>query len=436
MSKNSFLYQVRQKLSECWPFFRHVANRFNQDHCFHVAATLTVTSLLSLVPVMAVTVSVLAMFPAFQRFGRQLQEFIFDNFVPSFGVVVQEHLLGFVDQALKLRVIGTLLFIATALLLIAAIDHALNNIWQVKTQRPVSRTLLAYWAVITLGPLLLGASIGLTSYFFSISGITEMAWFQRFFYTLMPWAFTATALSILYVMMPNRTVSFAHGVTGGVVAAGFFELAKIGFAAYVSWVPTYELVFGTLAAVPLFVLWVNLSWLIFLLGAEITHALSVYRSQSRVFLQDKLTVSFHFLRYLWQAHQEGENLGRSELLSLEPGLAEDTFLEVLDGLTKAHLVTILPTGRYQLARDLRSVTLAQLHRALPWCLPRQQGVPASDSRSAIEARYPGYVSALQRAWQALDDVLDTPLETLYRENDTCRENDASTGTGSEISTRN
>jgi membrane protein len=396
----------------------------------YVAAALTLTSLLAVVPIMTVTLSVFASFPAFQKLGLQVEEFLFRNFVPTTGAAVQEYLVRFVDQASRIQLVGIIFFLATAVLLIAAIDKALNEIWQVKLNRPFMRTFLLYWAVLTLGPIMLGVSIGLTSYLVSFPTIFETVidfGLQQLIYTITPLALAAVAFTFLYFTVPNRPVRVSHAVIGGGVAAILLEVAKRGFALYVTWVPTYRLVFGALAILPLFLIWLYLSWLVTILGAEIARALAVYRFHQRDHVVDKFNISYRVLQHFWQEHQDGNYVSTKGLLALEPILSEETIREVLGFLIEARFVGVLANGRYQLARDLRKVTLAELYRLSPWRLPTQYHAPDLQTGDINQGPAPikestGYSHALEKASQALDATLNISLETLYRE----RENAACT----------
>lgn len=389
----------------------------------YVAAALTLTSLLAVVPIMTVTLSVFASFPAFQRLGLQVEEFLFRNFVPTTGAAVQEYLARFVEQASRIQLVGIIFFVATAVLLISAIDKALNEIWQVKSSRPFIRTFILYWAALTLGPIMLGISIGLTSYLVSFPtmfGTVIASGLQQFLYTIIPLALAAAAFTLLYLTVPNRPVRAFHAVIGGGVAAILLEVAKRGFAIYVTWVPTYRLVFGALAVLPLFLIWLYLSWLVTILGAEIARALAVYRFHQRGPLVDKFNISYRVLHHLWQAHQDGNYVSTKGLLKLEPVSSEETIREVLGSLIEARFVGVLADGRYQLARDLRQVTLAELYRLSPWRLPTPDQTPDLHVGEINRGPDPinestGYSRALGEASQALETALNVSLETLYRE---------------------
>ncbi len=255
---------------------RYTAVRFQHDRCAQAAAALTFTSLLALVPLMAI---VFASFTAFAVFGdvrEQLQAFIFESFVPHVGDVVSENLSRFAENAGRLTVVGTVILGVTALMLLLTIQDSFNRIWRVAETRPPWVRWPAYWTLLSLGPLLLAASFSLSTYLFAaarsidVDALTgPLAWITE----MAPMLLTAAALCPMYWLMPNYPVQWRHAMVGGLAAAGCFEVLKRGFALYVANFPSYEVVYGAMAAFPLFLVWAYLSWVVVLLGAELTASL-------------------------------------------------------------------------------------------------------------------------------------------------------------------
>jgi len=234
---------------------------------------------------MAVMLAVLSAFPAFHNLIERTQDFIFQNFVPASGEVIQNYIQQFVDQASDLPGLGIVFLILTALFLMNTIDAALNNIWRVQRNRRLISKFLIYWSVLTLGPVLLAVSIAITSYLISLPLFVEsitIGSMKPTLLTLMPFMATTLALTMLYIIVPNLNVPVYMGITGGVLAAVLFEVAKKGFTVYVTSVPTYATLYGALAIIPIFLIWIYVSWIIVLLGAEISSCLatfSVYRDK-------------------------------------------------------------------------------------------------------------------------------------------------------------
>ncbi|GJM06373.1 MAG: hypothetical protein DHS20C10_01070 [marine bacterium B5-7] len=258
---------------------KQVATRFQANQGFSNAAALTYTTLLALVPLMTVSLSLLSTFPVFNSVQGKIQHFIFSNMIASSGKIVEQYLVKFSSHVNHLPAAGLVFLLFTALLLIMNVEKTLNRIWGVKRTRPIIQAFLLYWAILTLAPILLGASITISTYLFSlpyINGVTSTlnVHFMRF----LPWFCISIAFTIVFVGMPNCRVPVKSGVLAGVSAGLLFELAKKIFALYIKHFPTYEVLYGALAAIPIFLIWMYCCWVITLIGAELSVALS--RDQS------------------------------------------------------------------------------------------------------------------------------------------------------------
>lgn len=256
-------------------FATRVWLRFFEDHVQTNAAALAFTSVLALVPAAAVMFSMLSVFPVFQDWSLALERFVYDNLVPATGELVQSHLQEFIGQTGRLTAFGLLFLLVSALLLLFTIEETLNKIWRVENSRSVVQRLLSYWAVLTLAPLLMGASLSLTSYLVStaLQGEGNVAEARSWFLSLLPFLFEAMAFVLLYTAVPNKPIRFLHALAGGMVAAMLFEITKRSFTWYISNFHSYEIIYGALSSIPIFLLWIYLSWLVVLVGAEITAAL-------------------------------------------------------------------------------------------------------------------------------------------------------------------
>lgn len=256
-------------------FFPYLWRRVGENGLQVTAGHLAYVSLLSLVPMLAVVLSVFSAFPGFAGLRADLESFVYNNFVPTAGETVQLYLSQFVDNASKMTAVGVLFLAVVALLLISNIDKALNRIWRVKTRRRAIYSFSMYWMILTMGPMLMGASIAVTSYLVSMKlfSDTGLSGAYAFFIERLPFLFSVSAFTLLYMLVPNTRVRLHHAVIGAFVAALLFEAGKRGFAWYVTQFPSYEAIYGALATIPILFLWVYLSWIIVLLGAEITAAL-------------------------------------------------------------------------------------------------------------------------------------------------------------------
>ncbi|MGY5581202.1 virulence factor BrkB family protein [Vibrio cincinnatiensis] len=239
------------------------------------AGYLAYITLLSLVPMLTVLLSILSSFTIFDNVGEVIQDFVITHFVPAAGDAVSQALLEFVTNTGKMTAVGGAFLFIAALMLISNIDKNLNYIWRVRNKRRPVFSFSMYWMILTLGPILVGTSIAVTSYITSLKVLDSEALSGafNFFLRRLPFLLSLFAFIGLYVLVPNKKVRFVHALSGAFVAAILFELSKKAFAFYITQFPSYQLIYGALAAIPILFVWVYLCWLIVLIGAEVTAAL-------------------------------------------------------------------------------------------------------------------------------------------------------------------
>lgn len=256
-------------------FARYLLTRMGHDRVNVNAGYLTYITLLSIVPMLTVLLSVLSSFAVFENAGDAIQDFVITNFVPAAGDAVKGALLEFVANTGKMSAVGGGFLFVAALMLISNIDKNLNYIWRVKNKRRAVFSFSMYWMVLTLGPILVGASIAVTSYVTSLKVIESetISGLYNLLLSWLPFLLSFSAFVGLYMLVPNKKVHLSHAAFGAIVAALLFEASKKGFAAYITQFPSYQLIYGALAAIPILFVWVYLCWLIVLVGAEVTAAL-------------------------------------------------------------------------------------------------------------------------------------------------------------------
>ena len=257
-----------------------VVRRFSEDRSSQTAGSLTYTTLLALVPLLTVALTVSTALPLFDRMVEALQDFVLDNFLPDTPAVdmFAQQLNDFSERAGRLRAIGLATLLVTAVMTMHTIDDSLNRIFHSARQRPLLKRIVLYIVVLTFGPLLIGASLSMTTYLVVGSlGAVNLDWLAEHVLRFLPFVLTCVTLTLLYILVPNRLVAFRHAAVGGLLAGIAFELAKRGFAVYVSQFPTYTLIYGTFATLLLFLLWMYVSWLIVLGGATLTAMLPSLR---------------------------------------------------------------------------------------------------------------------------------------------------------------
>jgi membrane protein len=266
--------------------------RFIEDRCLIGASALSYTSIVSLVPLTAVALVIFSGFPIFSSVRERLLNLILDNFAPDVGDEAAKWFAFAATNAAQTTALGIVVLVASAILLLATIEDQLHLIFRVTVQRSWGQRLLVYWTVLTLGPLLLGVAL-------SVSGDLD-GWFSaaapsltgRFspaelmpgtvaaarasvsqLLRLLPMAMEVLAITMLYCLIPQRTVRWSAGLFGAVVAVALLQVLKLGFSLFVGHLSTYNKVYGALAGVPIFLLWMYIFWIAVLLGAELTASL-------------------------------------------------------------------------------------------------------------------------------------------------------------------
>ncbi|GAB4511785.1 MAG: hypothetical protein Tsb0026_15150 [Sulfuricaulis sp.] len=264
---------------------RWVVQRFREDRCTRVAGALSFTTLLALVPLTAVTFAIFSRFEMFGSWMTMVQEFIYGNFVPASGEAVSRYLQKFAANAGKLTIWSLLFLFLTSLMLMATIERVFNDIWHVPHTRKRLHRYLSYGALLVLGPVLMGISLASTSYLISLplfSRHAPLGEVKVFLLAAAPVVFEWLAFWALYVVVPNYHVRLRHGLIGSLIATVAFEIAKRGFAFFVMYFANYKAIYGAVAALPVFLIWVYLSWTIILLGAVVTATLPEWRRPQAV----------------------------------------------------------------------------------------------------------------------------------------------------------
>ena len=392
-------------------FLRYALRRFQVDGCLRAAASLSYATLLSLVPLIAIALAVLSAFPVFDSARDQIQALILRNFLPETSAAVSDKLAEFVQNARQMTAPGVLALAVTTLLLMANINAALNAIWRTQERRPLPARILAYWALMTLGPLLLGASLSLSGYAFAVvqwSGIEAYTSNLIAFSDLVSISLAALGFTMLFHVMPARTVAFRHALTGGVTAAVIFEGLKFGFGLYLENFPTYQAVYGALSTVPIFLVWMYLSWAVVLFGAEVAASLPEWRASLRpdrsLNAGARLALSLALLSRLRAAQATGDLQDERSLAEGLPA-TPTAFHEVLGCLAAGGLAVRANGDRWLLARDLSKATLEELCRALGLDLAPGRGWPRIAAAAVLGLETAGRGS-LERS---LEDLLkETP----------------------------
>jgi membrane protein len=345
-------------------FARYVAAKFKRDKCTQMAASLTFDTLLSLVPLITIALTLFSAFPVFADFSAQIKHFLLGNMLPDTGgKMISYYVEQFAESASKLTAFGLVFLALTAMLVMVTIDNAFNTIWHVSKPRPLIKRVLVYWAVLTLAPLLIGASLSLTSWLVGLSiGYTQQTpIFGTLTLKVVPVVLTTLAFSLLFRVMPNRYVPIRHAFIGGVVAATAFETMNRLFGFFIEHFSTYKLVYGAFASIPIFLFWIYLSWLTILFGALIAASLSRWRHRGA--RQFNNATQFYFAVRILGAMQAGlvNGVVQSETsLSEQLHLAYEETEQILDKLLRAKFVRQLSETDWVMIRDPEYIALREL----------------------------------------------------------------------------
>ncbi|MBI3221620.1 MAG: YihY family inner membrane protein [Nitrosomonadales bacterium] len=347
-------------------FMRFVVMRFKQDRCAQIAASLTFTTLLSLVPLITIALTMFSAFPVFDDFSSEIKSFLTTNLMPEkAGGVIARYMQQFAESATRLTALGIAFLTVTAMLMMLTIDQAFNVIWRVSRPRPLLKRLVIYWAVLTLSPLLIGASLSLTSWLvgLSLGYAKHIPVFGVGSLKILPVLFTTLAFAMLFRLVPNRHVPRVHAWIGAVVAAAVFESMNRVFGYYISHFPTYKLVYGAFASVPIFLLWIYFSWLAILVGAVIAASLSHWRAPAARKLSSaaQLLDALRVLRFMVQGLEQGRVSTFSEL-SKALYLGYDSLEKILEKLAGADMVRKVQVEGWLLMRDASHIHGAELIR--------------------------------------------------------------------------
>ena len=377
-------------------FCRYLLRRFGEDNCPKNAAALTYTTLFAVVPVMTVTYAMLAAIPAFNQVSGQIEGFIFDNFVPSTGAALREYLGEFSQQARQLTGIGVGVLMVTAFLMLVNIEKAFNAIWRIRQPRRGVSSFLLYWAVLSLGPLLLGAGFVVSTYLASLSFLSGDAVLASAWRELLGWLpllLSIVAFTLIYVAVPNTRVQLKHALAGGALVALLFEGAKACFALYVTLFPSFQLIYGAFASFPLFLLWIYVSWLIILFGAELVCNLGSSAAWQRS-TYPWLVSLLGLLRIFMQAQNSGQVVDLPRVNATGAAMPEDVWLGLTEWMERQRLITRAQQGGYVLSRDLAQMEMSELFAELPHTIPRVAALPTS--LRGDHSWYPPVREALER----------------------------------------
>ena len=375
------------------------------DHdCLNAAAALTYTTLFAVVPLMTVTYTFFSLIPEYAQVGEQVQSFIFQNFVPGSSDVVQEKLSEFADRAQNLTFVGFAILFGTAFMMLVTIEKSFNTIWHVAEPRRGLQRFLLYWGVLSLGPASLIVGILSSIYLFSLPLVTEMDTFGivETFLGYLPVFLSLAGFTVLYYAVPNCHVPFRHAFAGGFVTMIVFQAAFVLFTQS-SRSFTYDAVYGAFAAIPVFLVWLYLVWVIVLCGAIFVRCLALPREREE-HAEPLVVKAARVLQLFHQAHLEGESVSDKKI-SRTVVLNRDEHEKMFSVFQEYNLLVQTEDERWVLGRNLKSITLWDLYRSLP------DGLELARLKQIKDL--PGVVEPLISITQFGSNEMSVSLDTIF-----------------------
>lgn len=403
LTRDKALHYVRRVQQ----FIELMVKQLRDTYCQKSAAQLTYVTLFALVPLMTVTYSMFSAIPAFQGLGEEMQRLIFANMVPETGHELLGHLQEFSQQARRLTLVGVAFLVASAYFMLANIEKNFNLVWGVaRGRRGISKFLL-YWAVLSLGPLLLGAGLAMSTYLASLrlfmDGYEALGIFTWIF-EFSPWVLTSATFTLLFAAVPNCRVPLKHAFMGGLVAALAFELLKFGFGIIVAR-SSLSSIYGAFAIVPLFLLWVNLTWIVILAGAVLVHTIGIYQVALRDRGYPDLVAALVVLWHFYERSAQGGGLDDNELLRL--GMSSEQSQRICRALQRDQWIAVTNQGDYVLCRDLHKHTVGQLVPLL--------GLPSMLPESGDRLDKLPWYSKFSERLHAIDQFSQRQLDMTFAE---------------------
>lgn len=322
-------------------------------------------SLFALVPLLTVLYTMASAIPTFQGLEEQIQSFLFEHLMPDTSSEIESYLSDFSRQAKNLTGPGIIFLVATAVLMLRNIEKAFNMIWRARENRSAISSFLLYWAVLSLAPVALGLALGISTWLASFSHMLDdfdIFGVKALLLRGTPLVLSTAAFTLLYAAVPNCRVPIKHTVIGGLAAALAFHAARSLFTDLVMG-SSYTFIYGAFAAVPLFLLWIYLSWNIVLIGGILVHSLSAYQTAEEA-SRPTVLKALDVLYLLWQRQKSGAGVREIELLDNRhealKGLDSETWRELRDIFLQKQLITQNDRGRYLLCRDLHEISFWQI----------------------------------------------------------------------------
>lgn len=397
-------------------FSRFLLSRFFEDRLLQAAGALSYTTALSLVPLVIVVFGVLSAFPVVNAWSEDLTNYVFRNFVPTSAYAIREWVLHFRQNMGALTAAGTVVLVVSLLVTIYSIETTFNRIWRVPTVRPRLGRLMVYWTMLSLGGLFAAAAVAVSTQFFALALFkTEPGrWLEHWMIAWSPVAIEFFTLLLVYRVVPHRTIQWRHAFAGAVLAVLMIEAVKGSISLYFGSFSNYQTLYGALAFVPIFLVWIYMGWVSILFGASLASSLAAFRYQPAAQRLPRGYELYGLLRLVGRFREfraDGRGLHLDDIRAAEPMLTDGLVQDMLSALSDANIVRRAESGEWLLARDLDDVTLAELYDACHLRIPISEAwLPMRDDALGERA-----VLALDDLRLPLRDLLRRPVSSVFQD---------------------
>ena len=396
-------------------FILFVLRRFEANNCREQAGSLTYTTLFAVVPMLTVFLVIISSIKALEPARQQLQQLIYSNFLPKTSIAFDKALNAFTDNSSNLTIIGVLFLFFTTVMMLTSIETAFNRIWRVTETRNGIIGFMRYWTIISLGPILLGSAFVISSTLASMNILSNnFAGYElngTFILWVISFALTAFGFFALYWTIPNRSVPIKAAMIAAIFSAVTFELLKNLFGFVMTNFTSYQLVYGAFAAVPIFLLWIYLSWNIVLLGVEISYALTAFHT-GKTETRHPILMLLDMLELFYKKQKQGKTVTDLEALDILGRGEIGRWPKYVNLLEQQNIIKRTDNNEYVLVRNLDHLDFWSFYKSLPYTLPGKNDIGQIHEDDVWMNRIG---PALIEADDYLAAKLSVPLSTILEE---------------------
>lgn len=398
-------------------FIIFLVRHFIQDKCQQKAASLTYTSLLSIVPFLTVVLVILSTIPALESVREQIYGLIYENLMPSSTSQVSEYINSFTEKSANLTTMGILVLFLTSVMMLRTIAGAFNQIWRVQDNDKIIKRVLRYLVMLTLIPIIMGiaflASTAVGAFSLYTQEIVDNAIDLSFWLQLLPYCLTAAGFISMYWFVPKVNVPIKNATIAGIIITLLFEGIKSVFGTLIANFTSYEAVYGAFAALPVFLMWIYLSWNLILLGVEISYTLTIFDTKTSK-TNHPFVSTLAMLAVLYSKQKQGEEVNEQTLKDAIGRRELPNWYQYIEDLKTVGLIGITKNKKYVLKKNLENMNLWQLYNAMPYPLPIKEELEKMYQNLPDDNKWQkDLIYKLAETKQHLQQDLNQPLSNLF-----------------------